>query len=230
MNRETISFVGSYEDMDRKILRYMDILELLNILSGTFSVRKKSVWPDLRESGKSCDNLKYLAVFGEKVDEDRLQEYGELCKKLRESKDMLASCWTLNQTESMLMWSAYTQKRHGVLLKTTVGDFIASLGLSNYSVMGHSVNYGISLQGKSYLEALFTKDKYYKEEQEYRFYFEPNESGSFCVDPQKLVNSVVLDPFLDGRSFKAMAELLTAKYSFLKKKICESKIKVACRF
>lgn len=41
MNRETISFVGSYEDMDRKILRYMDILELLNILSGTFAVRKK---------------------------------------------------------------------------------------------------------------------------------------------------------------------------------------------
>lgn len=205
----------------------MDILELLNILSGAFPVRKKGMWPDLRESGSLRDVLNFMSVAGEPLDKELLKKHWDLCEKMRESKDMLASCWTLNRTESMLMWNAYTVSGHGVLLETTVGDFLKSLGLPSYFIMGHSVKYASFLQGKSYLEALFTKDVYYKGEKEYRFYFEPNGNGVFRINPEKLIGRVMLNPFLDRHSCRMIEELLVAKYPFLKGKICKSEIAVA---
>ena len=99
--------------LNQKIFRYMDGLELLAILSGTFSVRQKGKWIDKRESGDIRATF-YLSIVNEPVDKKMLEKHKDLCKRIFESKDMFASCWTLNQIESMLMWQAYTMKGHGV--------------------------------------------------------------------------------------------------------------------
>ena len=57
-------------------------------------------------------------------------------------------------------------------IETTVGKFIESLNLPSYSVMRGAVQYKNSLQGMELYEALFTKEEYYKDEREFRFYFE----------------------------------------------------------
>lgn len=111
----------------------MDSLELLAILGGTFSVRQKGSWKDIRESGDSKAAM-FLSVANQPIDKQILEKHKKFCKRIFNSKDMYASCWTMNETESMLMWQAYTVSRHGVLIESTIDEFVQSLNLPSYSV------------------------------------------------------------------------------------------------
>lgn len=224
MENDTLFFVGSSVGLDCKIYRYMDILELLAILEGTFSVRQKGNWNDTRESGDIKAAL-YLSVVNQPIDEQKLEKHNKFCKRIFDSKDMYASCWTMNEAESMLMWQAYTMKRHGVLIESTIGDFVQSLNLPNYSVMCAPIQYNNKVyQGMDYYEVLFTKTPYYKDERELRFYFEPNNKGYFHINPEQMLKKVILNPFLNLKSSKWIEKILIASYPFLKNKVCNSKI------
>ena len=223
MENKTYFISNQTTDLNTNIYRYMDILELMSILTGTFSVHQKGSWSDKRESGNPFDGM-YLSVANEPVDKEKMKAQWNLYEGMKESKDMLTSCWTLNSIESMLMWCAYTTKGHGVLIETTVGKFIESLNLPNYSVMCGSVEYKNSLQRIKLYEALFTKEEYYKDEREFRFYFEPNYKGKFQINPQVMISKVILNPFLGTANSKKVKNLLLNSYQFLDKKIYNSKI------
>lgn len=223
MENKTYFISNQTTDLNTNIYRYMDILELMSILTGTFSVRQKGSWSDKRESGNFFDGM-YLSVVNEPVDKEKMKAQRNLYESMKESKDMFTSCWTLNNIESMLMWCAYTTKSHGVLIETTVGKFIESLNLPSYSVMRGAVQYKNSLQGMELYEALFTKEEYYKDEREFRFYFEPNSKGKFQINPQIMISKVILNPFLDTANSKKVKNFLLHSYQFLDKKIYNSKI------
>ena len=87
-----------------------------------------------------------------------------------------------------------------------------------------SVEYKNSLQGIKLYEALFTKEEYYKDEREFRFYFEPNYKGKFQINPQVMISKVILNPFLGTANSKKVKNLLLNSYQFLDKKIYNSKI------
>lgn len=224
MENDTFFFIGSPVGLDCKIYRYMDVLELLAILEGSFSVSQKGNWMDKRESG-DIQAAMFLSIANQPVDKNRLEQHKEFCKRIFDSKDMYASCWTMNEIESMLMWQAYTMKRHGVLIESTVGDFIQSLKLANYSVMCAPIQYTNKVyQGMDYYETLFTKTPYYKDERELRFYFEPKSNGLFHIDPERMIKKVILNPFLNLKSSKRIEKILIASYPFLKGKVCNSKM------
>lgn len=210
--------------LDQKIYRYMDALELLSILGGTFSVRQKGNWIDKRESGDFKAAL-YLSVANQPVDKQILDEHNKFCKRIFDSKDMYASCWTMNETESMLMWQAYTMKGHGVLIESTIEDFVQSLNLPDFSVMCAPIRYNNKVyQGMDYYEVLFTKTPYYKDEREFRFYFEPNNKGCFHINPEQMLKKVILNPFLNYQTCATINNIIVSRYPFLKNKVCNSKI------
>ena len=197
----------------------MDSLELLAILGGTFSVRQKGSWKDIRESGDSKAAM-FLSVANQPIDKQILEKHKKFCKRIFNSKDMYASCWTMNETESMLMWQAYTVSRHGVLIESTIDEFVQSLNLPSYSVMCAPIQYNNKIyQGMDFYEALFTKTPYYKDERELRFYIEPKYNGNFQINPEQMIKKVILNPFLDNKTSIRVKDILIARYPFLKDKV-----------
>jgi len=238
--------------LDDYIFRYTDLDSLLQILSGTFYVPAKEGFKqyDSLDAGRKLIYL-YLTAFSAACEEpappkskEEIEKEKLLSTNMRMSKGFLASCWTTTR-DSYLMWRAYTSGTNGVIIKSCVHDVIASLKtMKDYYAYCVKMSYDGYYYGMPFVNYLFTKNRFYQDEKEIRFYFLPKKieeyntpptdeelakravcTGEFFkIEPAVMISEIILSPFMRGNSFKELKDLLEGKYSFLKGKIKKSSI------
>lgn len=205
------------------IYQYMDLDYLFSLLeSKRYFVNRKCHFEDKCESVLPPKSLFGYNTFGVQLNQDEIQKKNqELSDKLnryRESAYWLTSCWTKDNTESLLMWKNYTTKI-GVRIKSKIEDVIASIDTDNYTIVCGHISYD-GYTSKLFEECLFSKERYYKDEYEVRFYFIPKDesknstNGEFiAVSPDKMIDEVILSPYINKTAAKKLSELLRKEYS-----------------
>ena len=136
---------------------------------------------------------------------------GALLEYMRFQKEIYASCWHLNQSESYLMWKAYAKR--GFAIKTTYERACASFDKFPGQVSGGVVDYLDFSREETAFGNIFThsatKDLPYSDEREYRFLvwqYDPANSvlglgkkgHSIQVDLNILIEKIYMNPFHKG--------------------------------
>lgn len=164
---------------ETKICRYIGFDVLLQLLNKQFYVPEKEVFSDARECGKISKLHRFafsiVSSNGQEINETFKVRQGiieQYVKNLIMSKYLLTSCWTLNTKEDSLMWKSYTNDI-GVCITTTVGELMNAIDCDKdgYIPICSPIIYGRVGKSTSFIESLFTKDKYYASEKEMRIYF-----------------------------------------------------------
>lgn len=201
-------------DSSTRIFQYMNLDYFLNMLENNqYFISYKKEFKDKRESNVFSKYLLPLYPMGADISEEQKRQDGErLREKMETHKDStlwLVSCWTLQSTESYLMWKAYTSKM-GVRVETTIDDFVSALKAPTYNVVCRKMLYESYHFQQKIEDSLYTKEKCYADEREFRFYFRRDEVVADCekkkletkhgeyigMDSRTLVQGVTLSPFI----------------------------------
>lgn len=205
------------------IYQYMDLDYLFSLLeSKQYFVNRKCHFEDKGESVLPPKSLFGLNSIGVQLNKDEItkmtQELSEKLNRYRESASWLTSCWTKDNTESLLMWKNYTTKI-GVRIKSKIENVIASINTDKYKIVCGHISYD-GYNSKPFEECLFSKERYYKDEYEVRFYFIPKDesinslSGEFiAVTPETMIDEVILSPYINKNAAKIISQLLREEYS-----------------
>lgn len=200
----------------------MDLDYLFSILeSKRYFVNKKCHFEDKCESELPPKSLFGFCPYGVQLSKEEIQkntqEISDKVNSYRESAYWLTSCWTKDNTESLLMWKNYTTKM-GVRIKSSIENFIASIDTDKYTIVCGHISYD-GYTSKPFEECIFSKEQYYKDEFEVRFYFMPsgkNENlpkGEYIsVFPDTMINEITLSPYIKKSAAKKIAELLKKEY------------------
>lgn len=201
-------------DPSTRIFQYMDFDYFLNLVENNqYFISYKKEFKDKKESSIISKNIFPIHIVGSDINEEqKQQDMIEFHKKLEGHKESTlwpTSCWTLQSTESYLMWKAYACKI-GVRLGTTIDDFVSAIDASEYKIFcGEMLYEGYHFQ-QSIEESLYSKEKYYADEREFRFYFQPEnpltesekkelkmKHGEYVgMRSKALIKEVTLSPFI----------------------------------
>lgn len=200
----------------------MDLDYLLGLLeSKQYFVNRKCHFEDKYESLLPLKSHFGFNSFGTIIDEGQIQKKcKEISNRLRSYSDSaywLTSCWTKDQTESLLMWKNYTTKI-GVRIKSNINNFVASFDTDKYLIVCGHISYD-GYTSKTFEECIFSKERYYKDENEVRFYFLPNgeskksSKGEYMsVLPNIMIDEIILSPYIHRKAAIKIAELLKREY------------------
>ena len=204
------------------IYQYMDLDYLFSLLeSKQYFVNRKCHFEDKGESVLPPKSLFGLNSIGVQLNKDEItkmtQELSEKLNRYRESASWLTSCWTKDNTESLLMWKNYTTKI-GVRIKSKIENVIASINTDKYKIVCGHISYD-GYNSKPFEECLFSKERYYKDEYEVRFYFIPNNESmnsikgeNISVLPDIMIDEITLSPYIKEIAAVKIAELLRREY------------------
>lgn len=216
-------------NLENPISRYTSLSNLLSILKGKFFVARRGSYSDICEKEGPPYNRSDIRIWDGRVeclkDRDKVNEY------LRtKAPNLLVSCWTDKVYEDYLMWKSYTPGKYGVLIESTINNVIAALSKpSPRCFCGKISYYKTPTTNSSIYESLFYKQFYYSGEEEVRFYIEePKGSSStmFDIDPNMLINKIILSPFLSDEESQIMADRISLSFPNFKDKIKQSSIKI----
>ena len=232
MTSDKYSFVRPEISLSETICQYMDLDYLLLMLStGKYFVRYKGGFSDKDEATLPIKDVLPIHQANQKPDKERLEQdmrrFEDKLAAYKELRSVPTSCWTLRNSESSLMWSAYTSKI-GVCIKSTVASFISAVDYTGYELF-----YGLmSYHGFSFYrdDECFSKSRAFADEKELRFYFlsdkEPDTTGngvSFTVKPCELIKEVILSPRIAPKAAAELCEMMRKRYDI---KVSASKIRM----
>lgn len=219
---ELYYYKKGWEGKEIPIYQYMDLDYLFCLLeNNVYFVNPKCHFEDKRESALPIKSLFGFNSFGVQLNKEEIQrksnEVSDKIKKYSDSAYWSTSCWTKDDTESLLMWKNYTTKM-GVRIKSNINNFVASINTDEFKILcGHIAYDGYTL--KSFEECLFSKEKYYKDEREVRFYFMPNDDRNYShkgmdipIDPKTLIEEIVLSPYIKRSAAEKIAEVIRTEY------------------
>lgn len=226
----------AYSDFDpnAEICMYMPLSFFQkNLENGSLFFKKKKEFVDYQEASFSMKQfLNVITAVGEnipsqKISHEELKCRMELFHQYKEHGDLLTSCWTLRRDENYLMWDSYARKK-GVRIKTTIDKFVCSLKTNDYEVLCGQVKYQNYDLNKSLERNLYTKDKYYCNEEEFRFYLFPTNKETekkikeckglgldIPIDWKVLAPDVVISPFFLKKCALCIQQDLKQSYGFL---------------
>lgn len=156
------------------IYQYMDLDYLFSLLEGKrYFVNRKCHFEDNGESVLPSKSLFGFNTYGIQLKDEEIEKKSQgVSKKLQKYKDSafwLTSCWTKDNTENLLMWKNYTTKI-GVRIKSNINNFVASIDTDKYTIVCGVISYD-GYTSKPFEECIFSKEHYYKNEDEVRFFF-----------------------------------------------------------
>jgi len=147
--------------------RYIDFNKLTTFIKGILYFSRADSFEDKTECTTFCDSQiqssnRAIMSLWEKRKRNSIQEdiknekenvkfYKQ--RKMYYNRNTYLSCWFTGQTESFLMWKAYTKIHNGFLIKVLAGDLINHLKEINYSKKG-DVIYGTT----KYMPYPFSED------------------------------------------------------------------------
>ncbi len=204
------------------IYQYMDLDYLFSLLERKqYYINRRYHFEDRCESVLPSKSLFGFNTYGTLLNEEEIQKrMEEISNKLdtyKESSYWLTSCWTKDSIESLLMWKNYTTKI-GVRTKSSIQNFVASIDSDKYTIVCGHISYDGYLS-KPFEECIFSKEKYYKDEREVRFYFIPNDDSDSLptgvdipINPLTLIDEIVLSPYIKRRAAEKLTELIKNEY------------------
>lgn len=225
------------EDLDgnTSIRQYLKLDYLLQLLeSRTYYVKRKRYFEDKRESTLPLKSLFRLRPVGDtansSVDDDSVRNSLGKYSFYKTSGDYLTSCWTERVGESALMWKNFVENK-GACIKTTINNFVASFRDDNYDILCGRISYNGYNAEQTIMETLFSKDRAFSEEKEIRFYFAPRDRNvdisdnhaSIGVDPNVLIDEIILSPYIEPLERKGLEHELNSNYKI---KVSSSKIEL----
>ena len=213
----------------------MDLDYLFSLLENKqYFLNRKNHFEDKGESVLPIKSLFGSIPLGIQLNEEDFQrKSNEIADKIIEYKDSafwFTSCWTKDQTESLLMWKNYTTKM-GARIKSNIDNFVASINTDRFKIVCGHISYD-GYTSKPFDECIFSKENYYKEEHEVRFYFIPNDEsdksyrGEFIsVLPEIMIDEVTLSPYINRTASKKIADLLKRDYNLNSVKLSKIELK-----
>lgn len=152
--------------------------------------------------------------------------------------DCPISCWTKTERESYLMWKGYAGET-GVRIKSSIHNLVASLQLDLGKEGADKVYCGSMIYCRNYLPSndeekqFFSKQEFYTEEDEFRFYFILSDDSDkkyttnrlISVDPYVMIDEILFSPFLCKEAAKKLVRMIKCCYGIENVRQSEIKIK-----
>lgn len=222
-------YVKELIPMDTSICQYMRLDHFISLMeSKEYFVHHRRAFNDSFEMQLPLANMFPIHEAGKDVAPEILENklkimFGKLRENYENGK-LLASCWCLQSHENFLMWHYYASKI-GVCVKSTVHRFLTALDLADYIVCsGKMVYKGYNFDNN---DLLFTKDRGYECESEYRFYFMPKDDSNkndgnnknelkpirIKADTSILIDKVIVSPYIDIRTSNEICVMLRNNYN-----------------
>ena len=128
------------------------------------------------------------------------------------------------------MWKNFVDNR-GACIKTTINNFVASFVEDDYEICCGRMSYNGYQANQDYMEALFSKEHFFEEEKEIRFYFTPIDRNENMLDDHVcmpvnsnvLIDEIVLSPYIEPLERELLKHDLRGKYGI---KVSSSKIEM----
>jgi hypothetical protein len=223
-------------DGNTPIRQYLKLDYLLQLLeSGSYYVKRKRKFEDKRECSLPLKSLFHLQPVGNTaykcLDDKYMGESLEKFRNYSKSSNILTSCWTERVGESALMWKNFVDNR-GACIKTNINNFVASFVKDDYEICCGRMSYNGYHAEQDYLEALFSKERYFAEEKEIRFYFTPRDGYkenilddhvSMPVNTNVLIDEIILSPYIKPMESEQLVHDLSRQYEI---KVSSSKIEL----
>ncbi|MBR3109746.1 MAG: hypothetical protein IKH35_00975 [Prevotella sp.] len=234
-----VYYVYSHFEPDTKICMYLPCHYFLSDLDkGGLYFTKRKGFIDIRENELPIGILFPISAVGEnvppqQVDNKETQRRIELFRKYSSCGELLTSCWTLREEENYFMWYVYSHK-FGVRIMTTIERLVTSIRTNDYEVYCGKIMYSNRFDLNHLEPNLFTKQTYYSDEREFRFFLLPTndmvkeedeDGSSIPLDWNALEPEVLLSPFLAKSCLSEKLQELESRYNFLKN-VKPSKIKI----
>ena len=161
----------------KELYKYMKLDYFFALLfCNKFYVNSRNKFDDKNEKCLPLIETFGFLPVGIEVSKEQIKDNYKLGENRREKyKDLgflPTSCWTYNENESNLMWSAYTSE-FGVRIKTNINVFLDNLNYNGYEVYCGFMRYHGYMSNKECEDDLFSKTSLYSDEKEFRFYFLP---------------------------------------------------------
>lgn len=228
----------------RIIGRYFNLSGFLNMLK-TSELRLKKI-SDFEDKAEGVPQYSDIIHALEQSEKNAGTVYANNRKEniIRTIDNYYASCWTMNDHESYLMWKNYASYYEGVLVLTTVEQLLSSLELKSYEEISDSpsvgtiksvncffgnVDYGYQNKIISDHNKAFGKSVYFKDENEFRIviYHHPiiEKHDYRCVIKNfSFINSIVCSP-KSTQEFTDLIKKIAIDYSLPESIVKESGIK-----
>jgi hypothetical protein len=164
---------------DQTIGRYFRLSGFLNMLeTSKLHFNKISNFEDKAEGVPQYKEIIHALEQSEKNVSAEYARYRKL-SIIKTIENYYASCWTMKDSESYLMWKNYTSFNEGILIQTTVKQLIRSLDLNCFEEIGEKTNmlencffgkvdYNYQKEVKTDHIKAFGKSGYFNDENEFR--------------------------------------------------------------
>lgn len=212
----------SIKDLNQPIFRYMLFEHLLGMLSKKrLYVSNRSSFNDLSEHGWK-ENLKYISPFSS-VGKGKT-ESSRTYNKWKASYNICISCWTYDkhyyvhnmerECESYLMWKAYNTGGIGCRIETTLSDLIERINVEKkHDILISEVSYIDEHRSGNIHNDIFSKPRYYQDEQEIRLCVLSQEKSVLLdIDPLKLIKGILISPFISNEYSRFIISSLKNTY------------------
>ena len=215
-------YMRSEVDIDTPICRYMSYQHLLKMLDERqFFVAIRNTFDDVNECNLPITDMHIFYDAHANISPEQLKSDSDRLDKQRERQQEMGnlptSCWTLRSTESYLMWKAYANK-DGVCIRSTIRKLINCLDYDGYDAVCVKMLYGSYSRSNEY--NVITKDIYYDDERELRFFFVPQNDTitipdkyvNFPITSQSFIEEVVTSPEMSEYKSMLCVNEMMGKY------------------
>lgn len=210
------------------IWRFMDYEKFLHLLvEQSLYFARPDQFEDKNEGMLGMNDIYDMAFtsFNRESVQKSLEEYR------KSIEDVGVSCWYCRKKESLPMWKLYASGKLGIAMKTTVGKLKASLykleeefylGRIDYSEKKYK-----GIKDQTRLDRLFTKDLFYKAEDELRVVVQldsnknKEERQFIPIDLLNLVDKIVISPYASSSTYRVICDIVQ-KYGIHSAKVEKS--------
>lgn len=228
-----------------RISQYMRLDYFLKILdTGSYHISRKKTFSDKGESQLPLNAYFTLYPVGgerpymvsEEIKDRNRKEKKQLFENYKGTGNWLTSCWTLYDNEDYFMWEIYA-KKYGVRIQTTIDKLVQALNSEEYEIYCGAMSYHGYVGNNDLIDAAFSKDPFYVNEKEFRFYFLKDgekikegegEGRKFKLNtpPNTMIERVSLSPYIFPAGRKELSDMLQKKWEFSNNQIQTSKIMI----
>lgn len=210
-------YIGNQDCLSKEIVRYTSVENLRLILNGHLHLTIRKDFVDKREAGK-FKNKGFIFRL-EPVDNENKICWNHLDEKIAYSRNIHTSCWSQNTREDVLMWKAYNAS---IRIKTSIKKILDAINTDYVDmVFCNAIEYKSEQPLYNVVDAMFCKNKAYHNENEFRFYFDGVKDNYCIINPQGLIDNVMVSPFI-SREAKLLLEYVSNEFPNLN--ITESSI------
>lgn len=217
--------IDSELNIDNPICQYMRWRFFEHLLADNlYTVTRKKYFCDPEEKNLPLKKTLPFSAIGEKTNDEQWLEYKKISDDYKVYGDLPTACWSDDIMEKEWKWNQYAGK-DGVCIISSIRRLQESLSSDKYVVNCKRIKYAKYRPFHKLEEYLFIKDIMYRDDSEIRFYFTLLDSDNdidisnptekefirIDVDPKRMLDYVILSPFIPTPQMKERCSILQNK-------------------